>query len=291
MSGFTKLFDSIVGSTIWQEPDHTRLVWITMMAKADQDGVVDASVPGLAHFANVPIGACEQALATLLAPDKYSRTPDHEGRRIEAYNDGQRSGWILLNHSKYREARNREERKAYNREWMAKKRAEDKSPQKSTVDDCGQSGPQWTQAEAEADTEAKSKSKAKAGAKKSNVSRGTRLPSDWQPTEADVAYATSQQVEAKIESEKFKDWWAAAAGAKGVKLDWSATWRTWVRRADKTLSAPSTAKLGSKAALEASESPMDKELARIRHDQHLGVIDSDEMIRQLRLTKQKYGAK
>jgi len=30
-------------------------------------------------------------------------------------------------------------------------------------------------------------------------------------------------------AEQFKDYWIAQAGQKGVKLDWSATWRNWVR--------------------------------------------------------------
>jgi hypothetical protein len=29
--------------------------------------------------------------------------------------------------------------------------------------------------------------------------------------------------------EQFKDYWVAQAGQKGVKLDWDATWRNWVR--------------------------------------------------------------
>jgi hypothetical protein len=29
--------------------------------------------------------------------------------------------------------------------------------------------------------------------------------------------------------DKFKDYWIAQAGQKGVKLDWFATWRNWVR--------------------------------------------------------------
>jgi hypothetical protein len=30
-------------------------------------------------------------------------------------------------------------------------------------------------------------------------------------------------------AEQFKDYWIAQAGQKGVKLDWDATWRNWVR--------------------------------------------------------------
>jgi len=30
-------------------------------------------------------------------------------------------------------------------------------------------------------------------------------------------------------AEQFKDYWIAQGGQKGVKLDWDATWRNWVR--------------------------------------------------------------
>lgn len=69
------------------------------MAMADRDGEIAASIPGLAARARVPLAAAEIALGTFLAPDQYSRTEAHEGRRIEKI-DG---GWRLLNYFKYRE--------------------------------------------------------------------------------------------------------------------------------------------------------------------------------------------
>ena len=63
---------------------------------------------------------------------------------------------------------------------------------------------------------------------------GKRLPEDWRPSETDVAYARSQGVpEAEIwrEGERFLDFWLGKPGQGGVKLDWSATWRNWVRSA------------------------------------------------------------
>ncbi len=30
-------------------------------------------------------------------------------------------------------------------------------------------------------------------------------------------------------ADKFRDYWISQPGQKGVKLDWSATWRNWVR--------------------------------------------------------------
>lgn len=64
-------------------------------------------------------------------------------------------------------------------------------------------------------------------------SRGTRLPEDWKPDQSQVDFAaeaglTSKHIE--IEGETFRDYWIAQPGQKGVKLDWPATWRNWIRR-------------------------------------------------------------
>lgn len=107
MSGYTKLFASIVHSTIWREPNHIRLVWITMLALKDRDGIVEASIPGLADVARVSLEECEQALAKLMSPDKYSRTQDNEGRRIAEC----RGGWRVLNHDLYRDLESNEQRR------------------------------------------------------------------------------------------------------------------------------------------------------------------------------------
>jgi hypothetical protein len=104
---YTKLFNSIITSTIWTEDDKTRILWITMLALADKNGEVQASIPGLARVAGMTVADCEAAITKFLAPDPYSRTPDDEGRRIETI-DG---GWALLNHGKYREMASRDEQK------------------------------------------------------------------------------------------------------------------------------------------------------------------------------------
>lgn len=105
--GYTKLFSEILDSTIWREPLHVKVVWITMLAMCDRDGEVRASVPGLADRARVDRSQCEQALAILMAPDPDSRTTDHEGRRI-AKVDG---GWRLINHAAYKRRMSPEERR------------------------------------------------------------------------------------------------------------------------------------------------------------------------------------
>lgn len=101
MSGYVKIYGSILGSSIWAESIHTRIVWITMLAMADEHGRVEASVSGLARIANVTITQCRKALEVLLAPDLDDRSGVAEGRRIEKH----QGGWTVINYLKYREMR------------------------------------------------------------------------------------------------------------------------------------------------------------------------------------------
>jgi hypothetical protein len=140
---YTKLDGGITESTIWQAPDATRLVWITLLARADQHGYVGASMPGLAGLARVSLDACVEAIKTLEAPDPWSRTKDHDGRRI-APADG---GWVLLNYAKYRAKQNADDRRERSRVAMAKLR--NKRKQELTVIKVNGSCSKLTQAEAE----------------------------------------------------------------------------------------------------------------------------------------------
>jgi len=101
---FVKLHGTILDSSVWQEPAATRLVWITMLAMANQDGVVEASVGGLAHRARVSRAECEAALACFLGPDPDSRDGT-SGERITEVP----GGWLVLNHCNYRDMRTREQ--------------------------------------------------------------------------------------------------------------------------------------------------------------------------------------
>ena len=118
MTGYTKLFNSILASTIWREDDKTRLVWITLLAMTDKRGDVEASIPGLADLARVSIEDCERAIHNLQKPDKYSRSQDHGGRRIETI-DG---GWLVLNHAKYRDKMSEDDRRERDRERQRRHR-------------------------------------------------------------------------------------------------------------------------------------------------------------------------
>lgn len=115
---YTKLFEQILESTIWCESDSTRVVWITMLAMADKDGEVLASIPGLAKRANVSLDQCQVALERFQQPDEFSRTPEYEGRRIAPVE----GGWMLLNHHKYRDLMDSEAEKERKRKWWEEHR-------------------------------------------------------------------------------------------------------------------------------------------------------------------------
>jgi uncharacterized protein YdaU (DUF1376 family) len=61
--------------------------------------------------------------------------------------------------------------------------------------------------------------------------RGSRLAHDWVLTKSLGEWAQAERPDLNIRqiAEQFKDYWIAQPGQKGVKLDWSATWRNWVR--------------------------------------------------------------
>lgn len=99
-----------------------------MLAKCDQFGIVEASLPGLADCAKVSIPECEEALRVLSSPDAYSRTKDNEGRRIESIDDG----WRILNHAKYREKMSKQDRLEYQAKWQKEYRKRSKKTIKET---------------------------------------------------------------------------------------------------------------------------------------------------------------
>lgn len=61
--------------------------------------------------------------------------------------------------------------------------------------------------------------------------RGSRLANDWILPDEWEYWANKERpdLNAKQVADQFKDFWCAKPGKDGVKLDWQATWRNWVR--------------------------------------------------------------
>lgn len=63
------------------------------------------------------------------------------------------------------------------------------------------------------------------------ATRGSRLPADWKPNAELAEWSKAERPDLNLRKvlEEFRDYWSSVAGSKGVKLNWDATWRNWVR--------------------------------------------------------------
>jgi len=97
--------------------------------------------------------------------------------------------------------------------------------------------------------------------------RGTRLAQDWVLTKSLGEWAQTERPDLNIRqiAEQFKDYWIAQPGQKGVKLDWSATWRNWVRNSKATKANPADI---IRLTVPASNEP-DAALAKIKADEQI----------------------
>ena len=229
-ASFTKLFSSIVTSTVWREDLETKVTWVTMLALADQHGEIQGSIPGLAHLAGVSLEGCRNALQRFLAPDEYSRTKDHEGRRIEEIP----GGWAILNYASYRRLASKEEAIEKTRERVRRHRE-----RKADVTTCNGMKRDVTPNRTEAEAEAEEITPAKAGEgaptrpahkEPRHGKSGTRIPQGWRPTQAGREYAADLGLDPDSTADAFVDWWTAANGPNAIKRDWDAAFRTWCRR-------------------------------------------------------------
>lgn len=124
VGGFVKIYGSILQSSVWFEDAPTRILWITMLAMADRHGGVVASLPGLAHAANITREQCEAGLARLAGPDPDSKSKRAEGRRIREI----RGGWEIINYASYRELRTASQVKEAERKQQWRKSKSDNTP-------------------------------------------------------------------------------------------------------------------------------------------------------------------
>jgi hypothetical protein len=77
--------------------------------------------------------------------------------------------------------------------------------------------------ETERETEAETKKEKKTLGKR--LANDFSFPLEWEQ----FCKETRPELHPTRTFDQFKDYWIAQAGQKGVKLDWFATWRNWVR--------------------------------------------------------------
>ena len=206
---YTKLFRSIAASTIVSEPLATRWLWITLLSQCDRTGCVYGSIPGLARLANISIPEVEDALASLMSPDPYSRTPDNEGRRLEAI-DG---GWRLLNYAKYDAMRNEAERREAKRKWDRENRPSGHARAKAAEADSHE--------QSDSPTDSPTVRQKSAKVRQSDPMSHVSCPISQQEQEQEHVHPAAAR---SGKSERFGEFWAAYPNRKG-KQEAEKAWR------------------------------------------------------------------
>lgn len=123
MNTYAPVWNTIVDSSLWCEPDTVVKVFLTMLAKKDADHVVRGTAFNIAQWSKKTEAEVIEALRALAAPDKTRLEPQpFDGRRIERHPDG----WLILNGEKYRlkmrEANRREYQRLKQAEYRARKK-------------------------------------------------------------------------------------------------------------------------------------------------------------------------
>lgn len=220
---YGKHFASMYTGSMYGAGPEVFAVWGWVIANADE-GRVEINPDYLAAVIGMSVESVVNTVNLLCQPDPKSRTLAHEGRRLVPI-----SGFLyeVPSHQFYRNLKTNEDRRTYMRKYMRERR--DSVNKKVNTDlPLAVLG----QAEAEADTEENTTAKLVSKTDTGKSRKGTRIPADFHVTEEHRTWAWSKSLPAPDEHiEEFLDYWRSKPGAGGVKLDWDATFRNWLRNA------------------------------------------------------------
>jgi len=116
---YTKVYECLLDSSVWQESTDTRVVWLTLLLMMDEDGFVRMGSPAaLARRANVTEMSARSALKYLEGPDPDSEDEEGSGARLERVS----GGWLVVKGGEYRDMKTRLDVREQNRLRQRKRR-------------------------------------------------------------------------------------------------------------------------------------------------------------------------
>jgi len=179
---------------------------------ADEDGIVDMTPPAISAKTSIPLKIIETGLKVLSESDKYSRSTDHDGKRIILIDETRPWGWLIVNYAYYRNLACRKDKKRKDRERIALKRSKNKG-----VEKCRKVSPDVANV-AHTNTNTNTKKKL--------------IPDDFSLTDQMIEYAKKKGVTDKRSLEKFTENFIGSCKAKGYKyVDFYIAWQNWLRDA------------------------------------------------------------
>jgi hypothetical protein len=132
---YGKIFDSMYKGTLYGQWEAI-VTFQQMIVLCDEDGIIDMTPPAISATTSIPREIIERGIEILQEPDKYSRSPAEEGRRIILIDPERPWGWRIVNHAFYKNLASREDKKKADRDRIAAKRAEEKSSEINDVAEC-----------------------------------------------------------------------------------------------------------------------------------------------------------
>jgi hypothetical protein len=219
---YVKLDTDILTSSVWVQDHETFRVWIYLLAVADQNGTVRATIPAMALMCQVTVQKVKSVLDAFSAPDPDSRNPSDDGRRIAIFHEPE---FVIevLNYERYRakDYTAAERMKSYRARKKAGELRVTTVTERNSV----------TQAEGISRSK---EQKAEAKAKKEKASTRVRLTKFTPPTVEAVEAYLAELHEKRFTAEHFVDYYAVRGWKLkgGAMKDWKAAVRTWRHNED-----------------------------------------------------------
>jgi len=112
--------------------------------------------------------------------------------------------------------------------------------------------------------------------------KGSRLSTDFDLPEDWIAFCQTERPDLNPQKvfDSFKDYWVAKAGAAGVKLDWTATWRNWIR--NQNIAKPLFNKADVVHQTVPSSSNRDPALVKLDEDRNKAAPPNPEVLAKIR---------
>lgn len=225
MAGYTPVFDTaLTGTLCGRWPDTG--AWFCLLAIADKNGVIDVTPQYISSITGMPVEDLVACIERFSQPDPYSRTKDHDGRRLVPVDPDRDWGWRIVNHAKYREKARLQAKNA--RDVESGKEAERKRATRASAD-VRRSPPVSDPSNANTPTNTNTSPPVPPPSGGNGRKRATRLPDDFELTDERRLVAEAEKLPAERTFAKFCDYWLAASGSRARKHDWDATWRNWCR--------------------------------------------------------------